>query len=208
MQLAVEISANNNKKGSRQLFMRNKLKILVLAIGYLFGILVPAVAQEETTKPFDSYKVKAVFLYNFTKFVKWPGQTSLAVTHNANVCIYGDNPFNGKLDILEKASSPELTFHIKRNVSQNDFPDCQILFVSKSQAANMSEVIAGTHKLPVLTASDIDGFAASGGVVEMRKSENNIGKESIKLIINLESAEAKNLDIDAQLLAIAAEVIK
>ena len=188
--------------------MRNKLRVLALTIGCLLSILMPAAAQEETSKPFDAYKVKAVFLYNFTKFVKWPDGYSLATTHSANVCIYGDNPFEGKLDILEKVSSAELAFHVKKNVSVSDFPQCQILFVSKSEAGNIEQVIADTKKRPILTVSDIDGFAAKGGVIEMKKSENNIGKESIKLIINLESADAKNLEIDAQCLAIAAEVIK
>lgn len=182
-------------------------KILQL-LGPLTALLFFSGASADDAQVASEYHVKAAFLYNFTKFITWPGNNSLSVTHAANICIMGDSPFNGTLDILRKASSAQLAINIRRNVSQSDIISCHMLFISKSERENISSIIEAARAYPILTVSEVEEFARKGGMVEMVKGENNIGQVKVKLIINERSAESANLRIDAQLLEIASEVIK
>ena len=187
-------------------------KIFSLLVGFTFTFfcaMTPANADDSSVA--KEYQVKVAFLYNFIKFVEWPGAKALGQTHTANICITGTDPFGPALDILTKASSAELAINIKRNVAADAVPSCHILFISRSEEGYTGAIIANASRYPVLTVSEIPGFADNGGIIEMSKTEKSIGlfsKDKINLRVNVKNAEAKQLRIDAQLLEIAAEVIR
>ncbi len=169
-----------------------------------------SIAEDEAAVQ-KEYVVKVAFLYNFVKFVTWPGAQSLAQTHVANICIIGSNPFGSALDLFKKVSTPQLMLEVKKDISISDIPGCNILFVSKSEEENVSPIIEHAQNHPVLTVSGIKDFADKGGIIEMVKVEQNIGlfsKDKINLRINLKAANKEHLEIDPQLLEIAAEVMK
>ncbi|MFI3187409.1 MAG: YfiR family protein, partial [Methylococcaceae bacterium] len=57
--------------------------------GVFFG-LVLLLSQQVIASDVDvEYKVKAGYLYNFTKFITWPEDSSASF----NLCIVGDDPF-------------------------------------------------------------------------------------------------------------------
>jgi len=65
-----------------------------LALGLtlvLAGLLEPVEAPRPT-----EYEVKAAFLYNFAKFVKWPDERRLGATFV--IAVLGEDPFGGVLD--------------------------------------------------------------------------------------------------------------
>jgi len=192
--------------------MNKSIYILAAAVACLFcAVLSAADAGDPDAKAFNEYKVKALFLYNFVKYIEWPGEKSVAQTHTANICIIGRDPFGSELDILKKASSAQLTFNVKRDISESEIPSCHVLFISTSEEGNVSSVLSRAKTHTVLTVSEIGGFADHGGIIEMVKTQENIGlftKNKINLRINLKTAERENLRIDAQLLEIASEVIK
>jgi len=45
----------------------------------------------------NEYRVKAGFLYNFTKFVEWPAEAGVQASTDLQVCIYGVDPFGAFL---------------------------------------------------------------------------------------------------------------
>jgi len=189
--------------------MRKIFSALAIVIAAYLCALTPAQAEDDASA--KEYRVKAAFLYNFTKFVEWPGAYALGKTHAANICIIGDDPFGSALEVFKQASSPQLELIVKRDIPESAIPTCNILFISRSEENRMGESIAKARAYPVLTVSEISGFADSGGIIEMVKVEKNIGlfsKDKINLRINLKAAEKEKLSIDARLLEIAAEVIK
>jgi hypothetical protein len=191
--------------------MRRIVYCLAVIITALWGVSPYAVAEDDASLSAKEYQIKAAYLYNFVKFVEWPGARSLSVTHTANICIMGDDPFGSAMDIFRQASSAQLALNVRRNVTFRDIPDCNILFVSNSEADAVSAIIAHTKGYPVLTVSEIPGFADKGGIIEMVRVEKNIGlfsKDKINLRINIKAADSEGLRIDAQLLEIAAEVMK
>jgi YfiR/HmsC-like len=191
--------------------MRNILGVLATVMVVYLCVFSPASADDDEDKAIKEYEVKAAFLYNFVKFVTWPGDHALELTHAANICILGDNPFGAALNQFKHASSAQLALNVKVNISDSVIPSCHILFISRSEEKRLSSLLAFVHSYPILTVSEIKGFADSGGIIEMVKTEKTIGLFSnnrINLRINLKHAEAEGLHIDAQLLEIVAEVIR
>ena len=79
---------------------------------------------------------------------------------------------------------------------------CHLLFVSRSEAARQDRILAATAVLPVVTVSDIPGFAASGGVFEFRNRDGRLA-----FVINNTRARANGIQVSASLLNLALEVL-
>ncbi len=155
-------------------------------------------------------KVKAAFLYNFIKFVEWP-QRSPADTQKATICIAGSHPFENALDTLKSQLAGKIELTIAMNADASALGNCNILFIGTGAPDSIAEFISQAKKQNVLTVSESNDFADKGGVIEMKTVEKAIGlfsSNKINLRVNLKAAEASSLRINAQLLEIAAEVIK
>lgn len=190
--------------------MRKISGILAMLVSAFVLAFAPANADDDNAA-LKEYQVKAVFLYNFIKFVEWPGAQALAQTHAANICVIGEDPFGPALNVFKQASTAQLALNVTRNISDAAIPRCHILFISKSEEGRVSQILSAVRGYPVLTVSEISGFADAGGIVEMANTEKSIGlfsKNKINLRINVKLATAAGMRIDAQLLEIASEVIK
>jgi hypothetical protein len=110
--------------------------------------------------------------------------------------VLGDDPFGGALEqTLRDESRDDHKLSIKRSREMEDLKDCQMLFVSNSENAHVSEILAKLNGRPILTVSDIAGFAKHGGVINFYRSENRLRFE-----INPEVARQDGLQISSQLL--------
>jgi hypothetical protein len=150
------------------------------------------------------YKIKAGYLYNFTKFITWPKVNSTTF----NLCILGTDPFGTFIDPLEKKSAFTRSIRIFRLdeadflSSSNPKADCHILYVSLSISNNQKTVFekiqANQNKGETLVVGESETFAAEGGMIGFI---NKDGK--IKLQINQQSVKQTGLKISAKLLEIA-----
>ncbi len=76
------------------------------------------------------YKIKAGYLYNFTKFITWSEDNA----ETFNLCILGDDPFGELIDPIEQRSAFGRPIKLFRFDSlRNDKEQhCHILFISSS----------------------------------------------------------------------------
>lgn len=154
------------------------------------GWLLPFLTLAEESS--NEYKIKAGYLYNFTKFVSWPQDNSPSF----NVCILAVDPFGDLIDPIEKRSVSERPIKIYRLTdakSINATPSffCHILF---------SPLVYPPKNLPVntLTVGERENFAQDGGMIEF------IHKDSrIKLLVNLRAVRNSSLKVSAKLLEVA-----
>lgn len=151
------------------------------------------------------YAVKAAFLYNFVKFTEWPGALASAKKGqgDVNICVIGANPFTQQAQqVFRQASSSGIKLSLSsRTMATLD--GCHVVFVSSSEASKLNEIMTALKETPVLTVSDIEGFAQKGGIIGFT---NQDGK--VKLVVNAAAARTAGLHIDAQLLEIAVSVIR
>ena len=143
------------------------------------------------------YQVKALFLFNFAQFVSWPSPQPSDTPFV--IGIVGDDPFNSYLDETvrgEKVNNRLLT--TQRFRRGRDPRNCNILFISQSERDRAAQIVSSLKGSSVLTVSDIEGFADSGGMIELFTEKNKI-----HVRINLEAVKGANLKVSSKLLRVA-----
>jgi len=180
--------------------------LLVLAVALQAASAAPAASPPVAPPPASpttasEYQLKAVFLFNFTKYVEWPAATFTDSQAPFVIGVLGDDPFGPALDETvrgEKVNGRALV--VRRYTAKEEIKDkdCQILFISQSEASRLEQIVAALKGRGVLTVGDFDKFTDRGGMIWL-VTENN----KIRLKINLEAAKAANLTISSNLLRAA-----
>jgi hypothetical protein len=147
----------------------------------------------------DEYKVKAVFLYNFARFVEWPTGAFPEPESPFVIGVLGDDPFGPFLDeTVRDEKVNERPLITNRYQKASDIGMCHILFVSKSVSEKHEDILLSIKGKNILTVSDVSGFTKNGGMIRFVNEDNKI-----KILINLEAAKSENLVISSKLLRIA-----
>jgi hypothetical protein len=173
---------------------------LFAIVCFASGVVAPRGTAQQT-KP-EEYQVKAVYLYNFGKFIAWPATGPK--TDSFNICILGHDPFGSVLDTTlggEAISNQKLV--ARRITSVREADDCRILFVNNSEIASLREILAYADRRSILTVSDMAGFTANGGMIQFVLRANKVRFE-----VNLTAAEKAGLVLNSQLLKVATDVRK
>ncbi len=147
----------------------------------------------------SEYEVKAAFLFNFTKFVEWPDRTFDDPHAPIAIGIVGDDPFGDALaSIVAGQKVQGRGIVIRKENFGDDLRHCQVLFISASERHHSGQIVAGLQDASVLTVSDLEGFAATGGVIQFVMQESRV-----HFIVNLGAATQSKLRVSAKLLALA-----
>ena len=150
--------------------------------------------------PVSAYRIKAAFLYNFSRFVIWPESTGRE--HDSfSVCVLGDDPFGETLDTLEGKKVHELELTVKRIRNPALVTDCPLVYITLPDAGQRSAALSMLRELPVLTVSDFEDFTEQGGIIRFKLMDNKI-----RFDINIEAARTANLSISSKLLSLATVV--
>jgi len=143
------------------------------------------------------YKVKAAYLYNFTKFITWPERN----TATFNICIVGNDPFGNLLDTLETKSALDKPIRLFRFESIKQAKDCHIVYLGipdSRESISMPGALTITSLNKSLAVSSQRFFAEQGGMIGFV-----IEDEKVKLHINLKALKQSGLGISAKLIEVA-----
>lgn len=166
---------------------------------FLAGPLLAASLACAVAAPDREHRVKAVFLFNFAQFVVWPDSVFQDSTAPLVVGILGDDPFNSYLDdVVRGEKVARRPIQIKRFRRIEDVKDCQVLFISSSEARRMNEILPALKQKRILTVGESEPFFAHGGMVNF---VTEAGK--IRLRINLGEVQESGLVVSAKLLRLA-----
>jgi YfiR/HmsC-like len=147
-------------------------------------------------------QVKAAYLYNFGKFVRWESDPS-ANTNEREICVFGKDPFGPVLDSTvagESIDGKKIT--VRRPANIQDAAQCNILFISSSEEGRIDQILAAARRSGTLTVSDIPHFAEHGGIIEFVMQQDKIRFE-----VNRRAAEQSHLALSSELLKVAIKVI-
>jgi hypothetical protein len=155
------------------------------------------IAGESTPTALEN-EIKAVYIYNFIRFTEWPDEVS-PPGEPRTLSILGNLSL---LKTLKRDSFRQITKDTTLHTHSCLMPAClkesHALFIDSSQSRQVTKIIRSLNNRPVLTISDIPGFADKGGMIEMKKE-----KERVVFIVNLKAAFKAKLYISAQLLQLA-----
>ncbi len=167
------------------------------SIVWLLFTGVSAIGQQRPSE----YQVEAAYLYNFGRFVEWPSLTS-AKAASFTICVLGQDPFGQVLDAtIAGEIIGKQTVAAKRISSPQESLDCQILFISSSEANRLSRIIEALDKSAVLTVSDIPQFSQRRGMIQFVLEGNRIRFE-----VNLAATQRAGLALSSELLKVATVV--
>ena len=169
--------------------------LVCLLLALLTAFSTPARAQSP-----GEYDVKAAYLYNFGKFVRWP--ESATKGPQFLICVLGDDPFNGTLQSTVAGEmvngKPAVVEHL---TSARNASPCNILFISRSERNRVRHILDSIDIGGTLTVSDISGFAEEGGMIQFVNEDGRI-----RFTINLPAAERAGLNMSSELLKVASAV--
>ena len=144
--------------------------------------------------------VKAGFIFNFTKYLEWPGtQADSALV----VCSPSAQPLSGKLESLQGRVAQGRTIHVRTLVRSTEWRECQVLFISAEEAPRIDTLRRAVAQFPVLTISDAPEFVQAGGIIGLKLRAGRI-----RFDINQASAREAGLKLSSQLLKLAEEVVQ
>jgi hypothetical protein len=143
------------------------------------------------------YLVKAAMLYNFAKFVEWPGD-AFGSDNRITFCITGKSPLNGTIQQMEGKQAKGRTVMIRQNVRPEEVAGCQLLFIPQSEQVRMTSYLQNASQRSILTVSDLERFTSSGGMIGFYEEDSKI-----RFDINQETAQKRRLHISSQLLNLA-----
>jgi hypothetical protein len=171
-------------------------------IAFLLSVVLlgnPSLAQP--AHPSES-QVKAVYLYNFGKFVRWPEERA-ANSGSFEICVLGKDPFGLILDSTvtsEKIDGKKII--VSRPSKIQEASQCNILFISSSEEGRLGSILPIAQRFGALTVSDIPHFAERGGMVGFVAVQGRIRFE-----VNLRAAEQSRITLGSELLKVASAVI-
>lgn len=148
-------------------------------------------------------QVKAAYLYNFGKFVRW--QTDrIGSPQTLTICVLGKDPFGAVLDAtVEGESIDGKKITVKRLSTIQDLTSCSILFIATSEESRLGPVLSAAQHQGLLTVSDIPHFAEHGGIIGFVMLQDKIRFE-----VNRSAAEQSHLTLSSELLKVASRVIE
>ncbi len=187
--------------------------LIILALVLFMAAIAPAAPVTSS-----EYQVKAAFLYNFIKFVDWPGEDTADSNEPIIIGVVGKDPFGDafenkqikgrevvvkqfeRLGELEKSGEKDKNDELQKQIEA--IRKCQLLFICRSEKARFGEIIDLVKGYSVLTVGDAEGFLDSKGIIEFVMEEKKVRFE-----INVAAAKSAKLKVRSQLLRLAKRIV-
>jgi YfiR/HmsC-like len=181
---------------------RNASRLCALAgASRSFGLasLCLLLAGEGAAAVLPAYKSKAALILKIAKFVRWPDAAFTSGKGTVRLCIVGKDDFGASIDSLAGQMLQGRAIVIARLTHpEQSATECRIAFISASERDTVQGRLQSLARSPVLTISDIDGFAARGAMIGLSSTASTIHFE-----INAAASKRAGLEIGAQLLQLA-----
>jgi YfiR/HmsC-like len=144
------------------------------------------------------YQIKAAFLFNFAQFVDWPSAAFAKTNAPFYIGVLGDDPFGAALDAtIQDEAIDNHKIIVERSQNIEDLKNCQMIFVSKSEKGRVVKILSELDSKPILTVSEVEGFAQHGGGINFY-----LAGTKVRFEINPDAAQSDGLRISAQLLSL------
>jgi hypothetical protein len=185
-----QIDFRETREGRMKILPRVLLGLLILA-GTGFR---PCFAE------LNEVQVKSAYVFNFIKFVEWPAN-SVRPGDKLKLCVIGDEPLYTSLTALEGRQIGEYELHVARILPGDSLNTCHVLFIGEFNQRRLVPIIKSLGNAPVLTVSDIPGFAERGGAIGLLRRNGMMLFE-----VNLAATRKAGLRLSSQMLNLAANV--
>ena len=160
-----------------------------------------SVAADESPQDIEQ-RVKAAFLFKFGGYVEWPERV---FPRNDSPLVVGVAGADVLAEELSRIASGRTMngrpVTVRRIRSGEPVTGVHVLFISRSEAGRLGELLPTTQGQPVLTVTETEKGLAQGSVINFVVADNRVRFE-----VSLAAANRNGLRIGAPLLAVAQRV--
>ncbi len=188
----------NSVNGHKVIGLRARIILLLGVVLCLFQLFVlpPFVDAGESVS--EEHLVKAAFVYNFFKFIKWPSKEPTLV-----LGVAGDGPMADALESLDNKRVFTTTILVKRVKDPRALKGYRAIFVTSYWKGNMERLLDDCKRRGILTIGDKEGFVEKGGMIGLFRSGDRV-----MFSVNLREAKDANIFISSELLRLAKRVVR
>ena len=175
---------------------RFAIHIFVMACAAMFSFAAARGAEAPTL---SETQVKALFLFNFTKYVEWPESAFASPTAPLTIGLLGDTELAEPLRAL--AAGKTVNGHpivIEDKITADKATNCHILFLSAARQKDLPQILPALRGQPVLAVGEYEKFTRLGGIVNFGRRDSKV-----RLEINTATAGEARLKLSAKLLGVA-----
>jgi hypothetical protein len=178
-----------------ELVFKKRAVILSLSILCLW---IPVFAQSAES---PEYMLKSAFIEKFTQFTDWPENAELSdISKPFVISIIGENPFKGILkQTCRTRKIKNKKVEIRYISSTKEISPSHILFISASKKDQLPAILLAVKNKPILTVSEVEGFAEKGGHINFYMTK----KGTLHFEINEAMVRASGLRMHLLLIEIA-----
>ncbi|MBF0381272.1 MAG: YfiR family protein [Magnetococcales bacterium] len=175
----------------------------------LFILVLPntnqslAASRLSSKKQALEYQIKAVYLYNFIRFIKISNTQSNQLSSSIKICILGKDPFKSAAELIEAKKLQGRSLQVSKIPSGGTIDGCHVVFFSKSERNHIDDLLSAIKHTGILTVGDMPQFAKRGGIIGFV-----IKNKKVRLEINIDAAKREGLKISANLLEVATIIHK
>jgi hypothetical protein len=174
------------------------LRALLLA-----PLLLASTLTQAQNPAVSEQALKAVLFYKLPLFVYANASANSSASDKRkpiNICTLGDSPLGNAVEKLPRTLADGRRVDLRTLAANADSSECEFLFIGRSEADNLEPLLRRIQGRRLVTVSDIEGFAQSGGIVEFSLRSDGSG---VLILINRKAAQKQGIEFNAQLLRLA-----
>lgn len=158
--------------------MRNSSCIVL----FLASALIPASAQ--------NYKMHAVFIYSFTRYVQWPEAYNQG---DFEILVLGDSPILEDLKAMAQAKKVgERIIKVTKIKDPAEIRRCSMLFVSAARSNQIDEILTKVNTQSILIITEEPGLAAKGSDINFIMKDGKLAFELNQASVNKQGLKVSN----------------
>lgn len=144
----------------------------------------------------DEYTVKALFVYNFTKYIEWREQN---IQQQFKIGVMGESAIGEKLSaILKGKKLYNRAIEIKDIKTIDEVKGCQILFISKNANDKLKPVLERYSQSETLIVTEDKNMGVKGAGINIIEKDHRM-----KFEINDAAVKKSGLKVASQLYDLA-----
>jgi hypothetical protein len=147
----------------------------------------------------NEYALKAVFLYNFVRFIDWPNSAFHSANDPLVIGIVGPDPFDSLIyEAIAGENYRGRPIQVEHFKGARDIRHCHLLFVSRANAGELDQILAAVANHNVLTVGETENFLNHGGMIALVTEQNRV-----RLRINAAAVYHTQLTVSSKLMQVA-----
>lgn len=177
---------------NRRIELKKRVKIFLIVIAVLLTAFTPGSGIQDVD---TNAKIKAVFIYNFTKYIEWPnshedGEFTIAIL-GKNEALYKEL---NKMSQIKKVANQ--SFSIVSYQSVGDIKSPHILYIPSESTNSLVKAVDKLRGKSTLIVTEKEGMARKGSAInfvivgnrqKFELNKSNVENHNLKVASTLEN---------------------